>query len=78
MTSTAIRMVNFEFLIPVFSQNKRRAVSPTKKSKLKTKFLRARCDAQDLAALVITASRTDPVRHIGRGALRAGAQLRQF
>ena len=35
------------------------------------------CDGEDLAALVIPTSRADAVRHIGRGALGAGAQLGQ-
>jgi hypothetical protein len=34
-------------------------------------------DGEDLSALVIAACGTNPVRHIGRRALRAGAQLRQ-
>src|SRR5438552_13343208 len=35
-------------------------------------------DRQDLAALVEPAGGTDPVWNVGGGALRAGAQLRQF
>jgi hypothetical protein len=34
-------------------------------------------DGEDLAPLVVAARRADAVRHIGRGTLRAGAQLGQ-
>ncbi len=34
-------------------------------------------DGQDLAAFIVTASRTDPVRHVGRRALGTGTQLGQ-
>jgi hypothetical protein len=40
--------------------------------------LRARRDAQNLAAFVVTARRTDAMWHIRRSALRASLQLRQF
>src|ERR1043166_5496421 len=39
---------------------------------------RARRYGQDLSPLVVTTSGTNPVRHIGRRALRARAELRQF
>ena len=45
----------------------------------KTKWiLRSRRNADDLAAFIKATSRANPVRDVGRGALRAGAELRQF
>jgi hypothetical protein len=72
-------MISFKFLIVGF-QLKRRTV-PRPKLKIKKselKISRACRDGQDLAALVKSARRTNAVRHIGRVALRAFVQLRQF
>ena len=38
----------------------------------------SRCDGQDLASLIVAARWANPVRDIGSGALRAGAELGKF